>query len=53
LRNAEIQRELKERDISGAAAMNNIKHQNREAKLQLTPDELKAVARAQCCRSSG
>jgi conjugative relaxase-like TrwC/TraI family protein len=43
LRNAEIQRELKERGISGAEAINNIKHQNREAKLQLTPDELKAL----------
>jgi conjugative relaxase-like TrwC/TraI family protein len=43
LRNAEIQRELKERGVSGAEAINNIKHQNREAKLQLTPDELKAL----------
>lgn len=43
LRNAEIQRELKERGLSGAEAINNIKHQNREAKLNLTPDELKAL----------
>ncbi len=43
LRNAEIQRELKERGLSGAEAINNIKHQNREAKLNLTPDELKAM----------
>jgi conjugative relaxase-like TrwC/TraI family protein len=43
LRNAEIQRELKERGVSGAEAINNIKHQNREAKLSLTPDELKEL----------
>lgn len=43
LRNAEIQRELKERGVSGAEAINHIKHQTREAKLQLTPDELKAL----------
>jgi conjugative relaxase-like TrwC/TraI family protein len=43
LRNAEIQRELKERGLSGAEAINTIKHQNREAKLQLTPEELKAL----------
>ena len=43
LRNAEIQRELKERGLSGAEAINNIKHQNREAKLNLTADELKAL----------
>src|SRR4051794_12550155 len=43
LRNAEIQRELKDRGLSGAEAINNIKHQNREAKLNLTPDELKAM----------
>lgn len=43
LRNAEIQRELKERGLSGAEAINNIKHQNREAKLNLMPDELKAL----------
>jgi conjugative relaxase-like TrwC/TraI family protein len=43
LRNAEIQRELKERGLSGAEAINNIKHQNREAKLHLMPDELKAM----------
>lgn len=43
LRNAEIQRELKERGVSGAEAINNIKHQNREAKLQFTPNELKAL----------
>jgi conjugative relaxase-like TrwC/TraI family protein len=43
LRNAEIQRELKERGLSGAEAINNIKHQNREAKLTLTPEELKAM----------
>lgn len=43
LRNAEIQRQLKERGLSGAEAINMIKHQNREAKLNLTPDELKAM----------
>src|ERR1700761_7707792 len=43
LRNAEIQREFKDRGLSGAEAINNIKHQNREAKLNLTPDELKAM----------
>lgn len=43
LRNAQIQRELKERGVSGAEAINNIKHQNREEKLQLTPDELKSL----------
>ncbi len=43
LRNAEIQRELKERGLAGAEAINNIKHQNREAKLNLTPEELKAM----------
>lgn len=43
LRNAEIQRELKERGLSGAEVINNIKHQNREAKLNLTPAELKAL----------
>src|SRR5206468_4179991 len=30
-------------DVSGAEAINNIKHQNREAKLKLTPDELKTM----------
>ncbi len=50
LRNAEIQRELKERGLSGAEAINNIKHQNREAKLNLTPDELKAMHKEQCSR---
>lgn len=43
LRNAQIQRELNERGLSGAEAINNIKHQNREAKLHLTADELKAL----------
>jgi conjugative relaxase-like TrwC/TraI family protein len=43
LRNAEIQRELKERGLSGAEAINTVKHQNREAKLSLTPEELKAL----------
>jgi conjugative relaxase-like TrwC/TraI family protein len=43
LRNAEIQRELKERGVSGAEAINHIKHQNREAKLTFSPEELKAL----------
>jgi conjugative relaxase-like TrwC/TraI family protein len=43
LRNAEIQRELRERGLSGAEAISNIKHQNREAKLNLTPEELRAM----------
>lgn len=43
LRSGEIQRELNKRGISGAEAINNIKHQNREAKLNLTADELKAL----------
>lgn len=43
LRNAQIQRELKDHGLSGAEAINNIKHQNREAKLKITSDELKAM----------
>jgi hypothetical protein len=43
LRNAEIQRELKERGLSGAEAIDHIKHQNREAKLHLSAEELKTM----------
>jgi conjugative relaxase-like TrwC/TraI family protein len=43
LRNTEIQRELEKRGLSGAEAINNIKHQNRESKLNLTAEELKAL----------
>jgi ATP-dependent exoDNAse (exonuclease V) alpha subunit len=34
---------LKERGLSGAEAINCIKHQNREAKLNLTPEKLRAM----------
>ena len=50
LRNAEIQRELKERGLSGAEAINNIKHQNREAKLNLIAGRVEGSSQAECCR---
>jgi ATP-dependent exoDNAse (exonuclease V) alpha subunit len=43
LRNGEIQKKLQELGLSGAEAISNIKHQNREEKLKLTPDQLKAL----------
>jgi conjugative relaxase-like TrwC/TraI family protein len=45
LRNAEIQKALQERGLSGAEAISNIKHQNREEKLKLTPNELRQLHR--------
>jgi len=43
LRNAEIQKKLQELGLSGAEAISHIKHQNREEKLKLTPEELRQL----------
>lgn len=43
LRTAEIRRQMEERGLTGRAAENEIKHQYRESKLQLTPEQLRAL----------
>src|SRR6185437_4680183 len=43
LRTAEIQRAMEERGAVGREAASILKHQNRERKLTLTPDELRAL----------
>jgi ATP-dependent exoDNAse (exonuclease V) alpha subunit len=43
LRTAEIQRAMEERGVVGREAASILKHQNREQKLTLTPDELRAL----------
>jgi conjugative relaxase-like TrwC/TraI family protein len=43
LRTAEIQRAMEEHGVVGREAASVLKHQNREQKLTLTPDELRAL----------